>query len=194
MSYLSELLGDAYKEGMTEEDISAALEKANKKGTSDVDKLKASLTKANAEAAKYKQQLRERQTDEEAAKSAQEEQLKTLIEQNNELKRTLELSEKKSKLMGAGYDEELAGVTAKAMLDGDIDTVIANQAKYLEAQKAAIKTDLMKQTPRPTEGSDGASPVDYNKLIENALASGDRVSAAAYTRMQEQEKNVTSTN
>ena len=192
MSYLSELLGDAYKEGMTEEDISAALEKANKKGTSDVDKLKASLTKANAEAAKYKQQLRERQTDEEAAKSAQEEQLKTLIEQNNELKRTLDLSEKKSKLMGAGYDEELAGVTAKAMIDGDIDTVIANQAKYLEAQKAAIKTDLMKQTPRPTEGSDGASPVDYNKLIENALASGDRVSAAAYTRMQEQEKNVKS--
>lgn len=194
MSYLSELLGDAYKEGMTEEDISAALEKANKKGTSDVDKLKASLTKANAEAAKYKQQLRERQTEEEAAKSAQEEQLKTLIEQNNELKRTLDLSEKKSKLMGAGYDEELAGVTAKAMIDGDIDTVIANQAKYLEAQKAAIKTELMKQTPRPTEGSDGASPVDYSKLIENALASGDRVSAAAYTRMQEQEKNVTSTN
>jgi hypothetical protein len=192
MSYLSELLGDAYKEGMTEEDISAALEKANKKGTSDVDKLKASLTKANAEAAKYKQQLRERQTDEEAAKSAQEEQLKTLIEQNNELKRTLDLSEKKSKLMGAGYDEELAGVTAKAMLDGDIDTVIANQAKYLEAQKAAIKTDLMKQTPRPTEGSDGASPIDYNKLIENALASGDRVSAAAYTRMQGQEQNVKS--
>lgn len=192
MSYLSELLGDAYKEGMTEEDISAALEKANKKGTSDVDKLKASLTKANAEAAKYKQQLRERQTDEEAAKSAQEEQLKTLIEQNNELKRTLDLSEKKSKLMGAGYDEELAGVTAKAMIDGDIDTVIANQAKYLEAQKAAIKTDLMKQTPRPTEGSDGASPVDYNKLIENALASGDRVSAAAYTRMQGQEQNVKS--
>lgn len=192
MSYLSELLGDAYKEGMTEEDISVALEKANKKGTSDVDKLKASLTKANAEAAKYKQQLRERQTDEEAAKSAQEEQLKTLIEQNNELKRTLDLSEKKSKLMGAGYDEELAGVTAKAMLDGDIDTVIANQAKYLEAQKAAIKTDLMKQTPRPTEGSDGASPVDYNKLIENALASGDRVSAAAYTRMQGQEQNVNS--
>ena len=192
MSYLSELLGDAYKEGMTEDDISAALEKANKKGTSDVDKLKASLTKANAEAAKYKQQLRERQTDEEAAKSAQEEQLKTLIEQNNELKRTLDLSEKKSKLMGAGYDEELAGVTAKAMLDGDIDTVIANQAKYLEAQKAAIKTDLMKQTPRPTEGSDGASPVDYNKLIENALASGDRVSAAAYARMQGQEQNVNS--
>ena len=192
MSYLSDLLGDAYKEGMTEDDISAALEKANKKGTSDVDKLKASLTKANAEAAKYKQQLRERQTDEEAAKSAQEEQLKTLIEQNNELKRTLDLSEKKSKLMGAGYDEELAGMTAKAMIDGDIDTVIANQTKYLEAQKAAIKTDLMKQTPRPTEGSDGASPVDYNKLIENALASGDRVSAAAYTRMQGQEQNVKS--
>ena len=85
MSYLSELLGNDYKEGMTEDDISAALEKANKKGTSDVDKLKASLTKANAEAAKYKQQIRERQTDEEAAKSAQEEQLKTLIEQNKQL-------------------------------------------------------------------------------------------------------------
>ncbi|MBR1749982.1 MAG: hypothetical protein IJ740_18930 [Ruminococcus sp.] len=191
MSYLSDLLGTAYKEGMSEDEISSALEKVNKKDTSDLDKLKASLTKANAEAAKYKQELRDKQTDDEKAAAAQEEQLKTLIEQNNELKKTLDLSEKKAKLISSGYDEELAASTAKAMIDGDMDTVISNQSKYLDTQKAAIKADLMKNTPRPAQGNDGAAPIDYGKKIEEAQASGNLAEAAYYTRLQAAETNKT---
>ena len=61
MSYLSDLLGDAYKEGMTEEEISTALQRAGagaKDNEAEVNRLKAQLSKANSEAADYKKQLR----------------------------------------------------------------------------------------------------------------------------------------
>lgn len=61
MSYLSDLLGDAYKEGMTEEEISTALQSAGagaKDNEAEVNRLKAQLSKANSEAADYKKQLR----------------------------------------------------------------------------------------------------------------------------------------
>ena len=69
MSYLSDLLGEAYKEGMTEEEISTALQTAGagQSNTAELDKLKAQLSKANSEAADYKKQLRGKQTADEAA-------------------------------------------------------------------------------------------------------------------------------
>lgn len=60
MSYLSDLLGNAYKEGMTEEEISTALQSAGagaKDNEAEVNRLKAQLSKANSEAADYKKQL-----------------------------------------------------------------------------------------------------------------------------------------
>ncbi|MBQ2615226.1 MAG: hypothetical protein IJF90_00015, partial [Synergistaceae bacterium] len=66
MSYLSNLLGTAYKEGMTEDELSAALEGLNLTAGGDdaeVLRLKAALSKANSEAADYKKQLRSKQTE-----------------------------------------------------------------------------------------------------------------------------------
>ena len=68
MSYLSDLLGDAYKEGMTEEEISTALQSAGagaKDNEAEVNRLKAQLSKANSEAADYKKQLRGKQSEDE---------------------------------------------------------------------------------------------------------------------------------
>ena len=63
MSYLSDLLGSAYKEGMTEEEISTALQTVKSTSDAEVNRLKAALSKANGEAADYKKQLRNKQTD-----------------------------------------------------------------------------------------------------------------------------------
>ena len=74
MSYLSDLLGDAYKEGMTEEEISTALQSAGagaKDNEAEVNRLKAQLSKANSEAADYKKQLRGKQSEDEAAAAEQ---------------------------------------------------------------------------------------------------------------------------
>lgn len=188
MSYLSDLLGKAYKEGMTEDEISAALETVGQGNEAEVNRLKAALSKANSEAADYKKQLRTKQTDDEAAAAAQKEEHDRLVQENADLKRFMSLSERKAKLLAMGYDESLADETATAMVDGDMDKVMANQSKYLEVQKKNIQADAMRKTPRPAAGDDGSGgSMDYAKKIAEAQASGDYTAAAYYTRLQAQE-------
>ena len=187
MSYLSDLLGKAYKEGMTEDEISAALETVGQGNEAEVNRLKAALSKANSEAADYKKQLRTKQTDDEAAAAAQKEEHDRLVQENADLKRSMALSERKAKLLAMGYDESLADETAAAMVDGDMDKVMANQSKYLEVQKKNIQADAMRKTPRPAAGDDATGSVDYAKKIAEAQASGDYTAAAYYTRLQAQE-------
>ena len=188
MSYLSDLLGKAYKEGMTEDEISAALETVGQGNEAEVNRLKAALSKANSEAADYKKQLRTKQTDDEVAAAAQKEEHDRLVQENADLKRSMALSERKAKLLAMGYDESLADETAAAMVDGDMDKVMANQSKYLEVQKKNIQADAMRKTPRPAAGDDGnGGSMDYAKKIAEAQASGDYTAAAYYTRLQAQE-------
>lgn len=88
MSYLSDLLGDAYKEGMTEEEISTALQSAGagaKDNEAEVNRLKAQLSKANSEAADYKKQLRGKQSEDEAAAAEQKATMDKLTQENADL-------------------------------------------------------------------------------------------------------------
>lgn len=190
MSYLSDLLGEAYKEGMTEEEISTALQTAGagQSNTAELDKLKAQLSKANSEAADYKKQLRGKQTADEAAAAEQKAAMDKLTQENADLKRSFALSDKKAKLITMGYDEKLADSTAVAMVDGDMDTVMANQAKFNESREKAIQAELMKKTPRPAAGSDGTGGMDYAKKIEEAQASGNLTAVAYYTRLKAQDE------
>ena len=186
MSYLSDLLGTSYKEGMTEEEISNALEGMGNSSSAEINKLKVALSKANSEAADYKKQLRSKQSDDEAQAAAQKEEHDKLVKENADLKRSMALSEKTAKLLAMGYDEKLAESTATAMVDGDMDTVMANQSKYLEAQKKSISADHMRKTPRPASGAESGS-TDYAKKATEAQANGDYSSAAYYTRLAAQE-------
>ena len=186
MSYLSDLLGNAYKEGMTEDEISTALETVGHGNNAELNRLKTALSKANSEAADYKKQLRSKQSDDEAAAAAQKEEHEKLVKENAELKRSMAVSTNKNKLLAMGYDEKLADETAVAMFDGDMEKVMANQSKYLEAQKKVIQADHMRNTPRPAAGSDNGSGMDYAKKISEAQANGDYTAAAYYTRLQAQ--------
>lgn len=190
MSYLSDLLGEAYKEGMTEEEISTALQTAGagQSNMAELDKLKAQLSKANSEAADYKKQLRGKQTADEAAAAEQKAAMDKLTQENADLKRSFALSDKKAKLITMGYDEKLADSTAVAMVDGDMDTVMANQAKFNESREKAIQAELMKKTPRPAAGSEGTGGMDYAKKIEEAQASGNLTAVAYYTRLKAQDE------
>ena len=187
MSYLSNLLGNAYKEGMTEEEISTALEAVSSGNEAEINKLKSALSKANSEAADYKKQLRTKQSDDEAAAAMQKEEHEKLIQENTELKKSISISEKKAKLIGMGYDEKLAHETATAMVDGDMDTVMANQSKYLEAQKKTIQADHMRSTPRPKDGTNHTGGLAYAKMISEAQASGNISAVAYYTRLAAQD-------
>ena len=184
MSYLSDLLGTAYKEGMTEEEISQALETANSSNEAEMLKLRNALNKANSEAADWKKKLREKQSDEEAAKQAKDEEYNRVLQENTELKHSMNVAEKKAKLIALGYEEKLADETAIAMVDGDVDKVLANQSVFIEAQKKEITQNHMKNTPRPHQNGDDGNGLDYNKMISEAQAENNIVGVAYYTRLK----------
>lgn len=187
---LKELLGEAYKEGMTLEEVEAALKNitppAPDTSAAEVTRLKNALSKANSQAADLKQQLRNKQTQEEADAAAKKEEYDKLVQENADLKRSQALAEKKAQLLGMGYEAALAESTATAMVDGDMDTVMKNQSQFLEAQKKDILANKMKHTPRPAAGSETSGEMDYQKKIAEAQANGDFSAAAYYTRLAAQ--------
>lgn len=185
MSFISDLLGEAYKPGMSEDEISAALEAKKIVSGDELDKVKSNLSKANSQAADLKKQLRAKQTDEEAAEQARQEEVNRLTESNKQLSDKLAKMEKTAELRALGYDSALAESTAEAMLKGDMTTVLSNQKQFLEAHDKTLKAANLRSTPRPAVGS-GSADEDYSKKIAEARANGDIATEAYYTRLSQQ--------
>lgn len=184
MADLKELLGDAYKEDMTFEDINAALAERELVDKSQYDGFvpKTLLEKANSEAADYKKKWKaaaseqEQKQIEDAEKQAQiEEELKTL-------RRSSKVSEYEKQHLALKYDEKDAKEIAEALYDGDMDTVFRLQKKHEEALQKAIKADLLKDMPTPPAGNQ--TTIDYSKQIAEAQASGDMALMASLIRQQ----------
>lgn len=154
---IKDLLGDAYKEGMTAEEITAALENISppENNSAEFEKMKAALSKSNSEAADFKKQLRAKQTEDEAAKQKEQEEREELQSKYEQLLHKTSVSDNKSKLLTVGYDEKLADETAEAMANGDLDKVFANQKKHLEAFEKKVRAEALKDTPKPTDDGNG---------------------------------------
>lgn len=117
-----------------------------------VNKLKESVSNANSQAAEWKKKHNALISEEERAKNERDEEfekLKTALKEANEER---EKANYTAKYTALGYDPALAESTAKALISGDVVTVIANQATYNKALEEKIKADLMKDTPKPKTG------------------------------------------
>lgn len=192
---LKTLLGDDYKDGMTIEEINAALADKNFVDSSTLPKSvsKEVFDKTASELAAVKKKLRELQ---ESSMTA-EEKLKVETEKTQELQKTYakELAKLKAKevFVTAGLtetdysplldvviteDEEVTTSRAKAMID------VINAQK--QAVEQAVKAELLKGTPKPPAGGGGSiGKVDYEKEIAAARESGDMVAVAALIRQQQ---------
>lgn len=110
--------------------------------------------KTASELSTMKKQLREKMTDDEAAKQKEKEEREELETKYNQLLRKSEVSENKAKLVALGYDEKLANETAEAMVDGDLEKVFTNQKKHLETFEKKVRAEALKDTPKPTPDGD----------------------------------------
>lgn len=160
---LQELLGSAYREGMTVEEIEAALSGVPS-NDNEVSRLKKAISNSNSEVAKYKELLRSKQTEEETRAQEIREAQERLENENKELKKKISISENTSALLGIGYDAELAAKTANAMFDGDMASVIANHKSFIESKEKAIRSELMSGTPYPT-GSAVVAPMTKEQIM-----------------------------
>ena len=161
MGYLQDLLGSAYKEGMTEEELSKAIEKAvnakEKQAEQDLTKIKNAFNKASSEVAEYKHKLQEHLSDDEKKRNEQDDLLKQLQEENAAFKRQSAIAENRAKFISFGYGEDLAQKTAEALFDGDLETVFANHKTAWEAKEKEIRAGVMRSTPVPPAGGSTAN-------------------------------------
>lgn len=106
--------------------------------------------KTASELAAVKKQLKEKMTDDEAAKQKEKEEREELQSKYEKLLRESEVAKNKAKLVALGYDEKLADETAEAMADGDLEKVFINQKKHLDTFEKKVRAEALKDTPKPT--------------------------------------------
>ena len=158
-----DLLKDAYKEGMTLEEIETALEDVEfpEDLTGEVERLKTALSKSNSENADWKKKHREALTEEERKAQEKDDLIKKLTEQNEKLIRESDMSKHKAKFLGMGYEESLANDAATAMVDGDMEKLFSYQQAHQEALEKKIRADALKGTPKPVpDKRDGAVTIE----------------------------------
>ena len=146
-------------ETMTAEEKLAALEAMEIEEPDFSDYVKKDIAnKYASEAAGYKKQLRERMSEEEAAKEKAAEDLAAVMAELETLRSEKAVSEYTAQFMGLGYDEALAKATATALQNGDMSAMFKNHAKFVSEREKALKTELLKTTPTPPAG-------DGNKVV-----------------------------
>ena len=168
---IKDLLGDAYKEGMTIDDINTALAgiEMPTDSSAEIDRLKNALSKSNSEAAEYKKQLREKMSAEELKAKEDAEKLEALIKERDALLREKTISGHKAQYLALGYEESLANETAEALANGELDKVFANQKKHNESVEKKIRADVLKGTPKP-EGGTGSETITKEIFSKMSIA------------------------
>ena len=123
------------------------------KDTNEVTKLKTALSKANSDAAEWKRQFREKQTEAERAEAERKEREQAVEEELRTLRRDKTVGGYVCECLALGYSKELALRAAEAMADGDAATVFACQRENLEAQKQAFASEALDNLPKPSVGT-----------------------------------------
>ena len=176
---IKDLLGDAYKDGMTIDEINTALEgiAMPTDNSAEIDRLKTALSKSNSEAADYKKQLREKMSAEEIKAKEDAEKMEALIKERDALLREKTVATYKASYLSLGYDENLAVATAEALANGELDKVFANQKKHNESVEKRIRADVLKSTPTP-EGGNGSDTMTKEKFSKMDIAEQYKYSIA----------------
>lgn len=173
---LKTLLGSKYKDGMTFAEIQDAL--ADVDPTADMKKQR---DKAASEAADYRKQLRDKQTEAEKADADRKAEFERISQELETLKAEKTLATNKARFLGLGFSDDDAAKAAKALSDGDLDAVFTAQKAFMDATVKAKETELLRGGYRPPAG--GSAAQDYAALADKARESGDLVQEAYYRRM-----------
>ncbi len=118
----------------------------------ELEKLKAALSRANGEAAEYKRQLREKQTEAERAEAERAEQDKAMREELETLRKEKRVSDYTGKCLALNMDAELAAQTANALADGNMDSVFECLKAFVEATKTRLNNEALNRQPGLSAG------------------------------------------
>ena len=158
---------------MTAEEKLAALEAYEfeapaPKDNEEVTKLKTALSKANSDAAEWKRQFREKQTEAERAEAERKEHEAAVEEELRTLRRDKTVSGYVAQCLALGYNNELALKAAEAMADNDAAAIMACQQEFLEAKQKEFEATALNRQPTLSHGApptaQAAEAEAYNKM------------------------------
>ena len=118
----------------------------------EVEKLKAALSKASADAAEWKRQLRQKQTETERAEAERQEQEQAMREELEALRKEKRVSDYTGKCLALNMDADLASQTANAMADGDMDSVFNCLTAFVDATVQRLKNEALNRQPSLSAG------------------------------------------
>jgi len=193
MEFIKSLLGESFREGMTLEDIDAALKAAGVVNPESLPKTvsKEVFDKTASELAKYKRELREIKESQMTAEEKLQAEIAKLKESQMAYARELATLRAKEIFLGAGLQETDYAPLLEIVVSED-EEITKSRAKtvvsLIEAQKkateATVRTKLLGDTHRPPAGTQ-AQPGSLDKAIEAARESGDYVALASLLRQQQ---------
>jgi len=141
--------------------------KTDKADTAEVEKLKRLLSKANSEAASYKEQLRAKQTETERAEAERAEQEQAMREELETLRKEKRVSDYTGKCLALNMDAELAGKTANALADGDMDSVFDCLKAFVEATTTRLNNEALNRQPGLSAGTPPTTNTTVDKDYED---------------------------
>lgn len=125
----------------------------------EVTKLKAALSKANSDAAEWKRQFREKQTEQERTEAERAEREKAVEEELRGLRRDKTVSNYVAQCLALGYDKDLALRAAEAMADNNAAEIMNCQQEFLEAKQKELEASALNKQPTLTSGAPPTSKV-----------------------------------
>jgi len=124
----------------------------DEKPNAEIEKLKAALSKASADAAEWKRQLRQKQTEAERAEAERAEADKAMREELETLRKEKRVSDYTGKCLALNMDAELAGKTANALADGDMDSVFDCLKDFVDATVTRLNNEALNRQPNLSTG------------------------------------------
>ena len=123
------------------------------KENDEVTKLKAALSKANSDAAEWKRQFREKQTEQERAEAERKEREAAVEEELRSLRRDKTVSGYLAQYLALGYGKELALKAAEATADNDAAEIMSCQQEFLEVKTKELEAAALNKQPTLTKGA-----------------------------------------
>ena len=123
------------------------------KESDEVTKLKTALSKANSDAAEWKRQFREKQTEAERAEAERKEREQAVEEELRTLRRDKTVAGYVNSCLALGYDKDLAIRAAEAMADGNAAEIMNCQQEFLAVKQKELEANALNKQPSLSVGA-----------------------------------------
>lgn len=172
---IKKMLGEAYKDDMSAEDLLKALEAVSEpKEPTEPTVSKSVFDKMSSELAEMKRKAKEKMTDDE--KAAQDRQ--DLVDRLAASEKAVARMKQERAFEENGYDSKTASALAEALEKGDMAGFMKTHSEYMaetmKKREADIKADLLKATPKIPQGGGETEPTEVSiakQAAQSAVAS-----------------------